>query len=173
MNIFCPLITHSSPSRTARVWQAKTSEPPSGSVKPRQMRVVPAATPGRILALRSSDAKARTTLAASMVVPAPIVGPPAARMAPSTAAASKGSSPAPPSSGGQVSATQPSTPIASMRGRFTPSPERSSSSTTAGVTCSAANASASARMRAMWGGSSKSTIASIGFRRGFRQDPVG
>ncbi len=63
--------------------------------------------------------------------------------------------------------------MASWSGRLTPSPERSSSSTTAGVTCSAANASASARICATWAGSSKSTSASSGFRRGFRQDAVG
>jgi hypothetical protein len=36
MNIFRPLITHLSPSRTAVVWMLATSEPASGSVMARQ-----------------------------------------------------------------------------------------------------------------------------------------
>jgi hypothetical protein len=36
MYIFEPLITYSSPSRTARVLMPETSEPASGSVMPRQ-----------------------------------------------------------------------------------------------------------------------------------------
>jgi len=55
VNIFWPLITHSSPSRAAFVLQANTSDPPSGSVYPRQISVSPAATPGRTWRLSSGD----------------------------------------------------------------------------------------------------------------------
>ena len=111
---------------------------------PRQISVSPAAMPGRILACSAGEPKALIALAVSIVVPGPTVGPPAARMAFSMAEASKGSSPAPPSSGGHIGATQPLAPIARSSGRLTPSPVRSSSSTTSAVTCSAAKASASA-----------------------------
>ena len=144
VNIFCPLMTHSSPSRTERVLQAKTSEPPSGSVYPRQISVSPAAIPGRILACSAGEPRALMALAVSIVVPGPTVGPPAARIALSIAEASKGSSPAPPSARGHIGATHPLAPIACNSGRLTPSPVRSSSSTTSAVTCSAAKASASA-----------------------------
>src|SRR6516165_6234290 len=49
VNIFEPLMIHASvpePSRTARVLQVATSEPPSGSVYPRHSRMSPDSTPG-------------------------------------------------------------------------------------------------------------------------------
>jgi hypothetical protein len=55
VKIFCPLTIHSSPSCSERVAQANTSDPPAGSVYPRQISVSPAVTPGRILRLSSSE----------------------------------------------------------------------------------------------------------------------
>ena len=51
VNIFWPLMTHSSPSRTARVVAAATSEPASGSVKPSTMMISPASAFGMICLL--------------------------------------------------------------------------------------------------------------------------
>ena len=72
VNIFWPLMTHSSPSRTARVCAAATSEPASGSVNPRHDDDLAARAPGEDLAplLLGADA-AWMTLATMVVVPMP------------------------------------------------------------------------------------------------------
>ena len=54
VNIFCPFTTHSSPSRTARVCAAATSEPASGSLKPSTMMSSPRRAFGRIACRCSS-----------------------------------------------------------------------------------------------------------------------
>ena len=46
-NTFCPLITHSSPSRRAKVRMAPASEPASGSVMEIDMRISPDISLGR------------------------------------------------------------------------------------------------------------------------------
>ena len=46
MKVLEPLMTHSSPSRTAVVFSAARSEPPDGSVMPMPSRISPEATPG-------------------------------------------------------------------------------------------------------------------------------
>ena len=46
MNVFEPLSTQSSPSRTALVFSAARSEPPLGSVMPIAVSISPLATPG-------------------------------------------------------------------------------------------------------------------------------
>src|ERR1700744_3712659 len=124
-----------------------------------------ATTPGRILALSSSEPVALIALAGSIVVPGPIVGTPPLRRASNSTAASKGSKPAPPSSTGQVGATHPRSPSLRVSARSTPSPVRRSFSITSRVTCAATNASASLRMRPQFAGSAKS-IRSVTSREG-------
>ena len=68
MNIFWPLITHSSPSRTARVWAAATSEPASGSLKPRTMMISPRERPGQDLALQLVGADGLAMTRATIIV---------------------------------------------------------------------------------------------------------
>ena len=55
-----PLITYSSPSRTARVLIDVVSVPASGSVTPKAAWIVPLATPGRISAASSGEPYLRT-----------------------------------------------------------------------------------------------------------------
>src|SRR5271155_1437810 len=156
VKIFCPLTIQSSPSRSERVAQAKTSDPPAGSVYPRQIRVSPAVTPGRILPFSSSEPVALIAFAGSIVVPGPMVGTPPLRRVSNSTAASNGSRPAPPSSTGHVGATHPRSPSLRVSALSTPSPVRRSFAITARVTCRAMNSSASPRMGAQFAGSVKS-----------------
>lgn len=54
MNAFEPLITHSSPSRTARVWVPPASEPKPGSVSPKPASASPLSSFGSHCAFCSS-----------------------------------------------------------------------------------------------------------------------
>ena len=105
VNIFCPLMTHSSPSRTARVWADATSEPDSGSLKPSTIRISARITRGRIACFCSSVPTARIILATAMVVPLPVCGAPARLSSSPNAITSIGSRPWPPSSAGQPGAS--------------------------------------------------------------------
>src|SRR5271166_2240816 len=172
VKIFCPLTIHSLPSCSERVAQANTSDPPAGSVYPRQINVSPAVTPGRILAFSSSEPVALIAFAGSIVVPGPMVGTPPLRRVSSSTAASNGSRPAPPSSTDHVGATQPRSPSLRVSDRSTPSPVRRSFSITSGVTWRAMNSSASPRMGAQFAGSVKS-ICSVTFRDNGTEPSVG
>ncbi|BCO35865.1 hypothetical protein MHEC_22980 [Mycobacterium heckeshornense] len=68
VNILEPLITHWSPSRTARVVAAATSEPHSGSVKPNAMVMSPFIAPPRIRSFISGVPTARMIDATMRVV---------------------------------------------------------------------------------------------------------
>src|SRR5215208_5644037 len=70
VNIFEPLITHESPSRTARVLHVAMSEPPSGSVYPRHNRMCPLNTPDSTSSRISGLANLATDFAIIDVVPA-------------------------------------------------------------------------------------------------------
>ena len=58
INIFDPLITHSSPSRTAVVFEPRESEPAPGSVRPKLHRPSPVQSCGKYFCFCSSVPKA-------------------------------------------------------------------------------------------------------------------
>src|ERR1700761_1659088 len=68
VQILGPLMTHSSPSRTARTLAFAMSEPPSGSEYSRQKRTWPDATLGRTSASTSGSRYFSTALHTSLVV---------------------------------------------------------------------------------------------------------
>jgi hypothetical protein len=74
VNIFDPLMIHSSPSRTARVCAPATSEPDSGSLKPSTMMISPRTARGRISRRKSSVPARKMARATITVVPLAYVG---------------------------------------------------------------------------------------------------
>ena len=77
MNVLEPLITHSSPSRTARVLIPATSDPASGSVIPRQEIFTPRIEGARYACFCSSVPNARIGgVAMSVWTAIPIASPP-------------------------------------------------------------------------------------------------
>ena len=77
MNVLEPLITNSSPSRTARVLIPATSEPASGSVIPRQRIFVPWIAGTTHSCLCSSEPNLRIGgIAMSVCTATPIPSPP-------------------------------------------------------------------------------------------------
>ncbi len=112
VNIFCPSMIQSSPSRTARVFAAATSEPESGSVYPRAKMISPARNGGRNLCFCSSEPTARMVRPTITDCPSPSVGTPARRSSSRIAVISNGSRPCPPYSTGHDAAIQPRAPSA-------------------------------------------------------------
>src|SRR5581483_9004099 len=108
VHTFWPLTTHSSPSRTARVWRLARSEPDPGSENSWHHTSLPDTMLGRNR-LRCSSVPWATIVGPAIITPIPLGGPnaPARLRSSVTTAASREDRPRPYQSGDQVGNPQP------------------------------------------------------------------
>ena len=124
VNIFDPLITQSSPSRTARVCAFATSEPASGSVNPRTQIVSARRTLGTMSRRISSVPNRTSALATISDTDVAYIGASCRLSSSKITICDVGSRPAPPSSFDQADAYQPWSMRPWMNGRSWLTPVR-------------------------------------------------